>query len=213
MGYGQPTAVVSWKVSIAASGIGTQKTYSGDGANLPASIDWDGKSDSGAMSPEGTYMASLAVDYGAAFSAGKAISQSFVLDVSPPTGTISLSSALFSPIESANTISLKLTASSKLAKIDSWTMDIYDPGGNVFTSFTKKWPSDTAVWDGKGINGDMVQSAEDYPVVAKVRDQFGNIGTVKTTVPIDILVEKIATGYRIEDLLQGIHRRLQGRAA
>jgi outer membrane protein OmpA-like peptidoglycan-associated protein/flagellar hook assembly protein FlgD len=197
MGYGQPTAVVSWKVSIAASGIGTQKTYSGDGANLPASIDWDGKSDSGAMSPEGTYMASLAVDYGAAFSAGKAISQSFVLDVSPPTGTISLSSALFSPIESANTISLKLTASSKLAKIDSWTMDIYDPGGNVFTSFTKKWPSDTAVWDGKGINGDMVQSAEDYPVVAKVRDQFGNIGTVKATVPIDILVEKIATGYRI----------------
>ena len=43
----------------------------------------------------------------------------------------------------------------------------------------------------------MVQSAEDYPVVAKVRDQFGNTGTVKTTVPVDILVEKTATGYRI----------------
>jgi outer membrane protein OmpA-like peptidoglycan-associated protein len=54
-----------------------------------------------------------------------------------------------------------------------------------------------AVWDGKGTNGDMVQSAEDYPVVAKIRDQFGNIGTVKATVPIDILVEKTATGYRI----------------
>jgi len=149
------------------------------------------------MSPEGVYTATLAVDYGTAFAPGTAASQSFVLDLTPPTGMISLSSALFSPIESSDTISLKLTATSQLAKIDSWTMDIYDPGRNVFRSFTKKWPSDTAVWDGKGTNGDMVQSAEDYPVVAKIRDQFGNIGTVNATVPIDILVEKIATGYRI----------------
>ena len=42
-----------------------------------------------------------------------------------------------------------------------------------------------------------MQSAEDYPVVAKVRDQFGNVGIVKATVPVDILVEKTATGYRI----------------
>ncbi len=197
LGYGQPTAVVSWNVSIATSGMGTQKTYSGDSSNLPTSISWDGKSDSGAMSPEGVYTATIAVQYGTAFSPGSATSQSFVLDVSPPTGTISLSSALFSPIESSPTISLKLAAVSKLAKIDSWTMDIYDPGGNVFKSFTDKWPSDTAVWDGKGINGDLVQSAEDYPVVAKIRDQFGNIGMAKATVPIDILVEKTATGYRI----------------
>ncbi len=197
LGYGQPTAVVKWNVTISASGAGTQKTYSGDGTNLPASIIWDGKSDSGAMSPEGVYTAALAVDYGTAFSAGTATSQSFVLDVTPPTGTITLSSALFSPIESANTISLKLTAVSKLAKIDSWTMDIYDPGGNVFRSFAAKWPSNTAMWDGKGTKGDMVQSAEDYPVVAKIRDQFGNIGMAKVTVPIDILVEKTATGYRI----------------
>jgi len=108
-----------------------------------------------------------------------------------------LSDALFSPIESSTTISLKVSASSKLAKIDSWTMDIYDPGGNVFRSFTNKWPADTAVWDGKGTSGEMVQSAEDYPVVAKIRDQFGNVGTVKASVPIDILVEKTATGYRI----------------
>jgi len=197
LGYGQPTAVVRWNVTISASGAEAQKTYSGDGSNLPASIVWDGTSDTGAKSPEGMYTASLAVDYGTAFSAGSATSQSFVLDVTPPTGTISLSSALFSPIESSPTISLKLTAVSKLAKIDSWTMDIYDPGGNVFKSFAEKWPSSTAVWDGKGTKGDLVQSAEDYPVVAKIRDQFGNIGMAKVTVPVDILVEKTATGYRI----------------
>jgi outer membrane protein OmpA-like peptidoglycan-associated protein/flagellar hook assembly protein FlgD len=197
LGYGQPSAVVSWKVTISTMEAGTQKTYSGDGSNLPANIVWDGKSNAGAMSPEGMYTATLAVDYGTAFAPGTATSQSFVLDVTPPTGTISLSSDLFSPIESSDTISLKLVASSKLAKIDSWTMDIYDPGGNIFRSFTKKWPLDAAVWDGKNVGGEMVQSAEDYPVVAKIRDQFGNIGTAKATVPIDILVEKRGTGYRI----------------
>jgi flagellar hook assembly protein FlgD len=197
LGYGQPTAVVSWKVTIAAPDAGTQKTFSGDGSDMPASLTWDGKSDGGAAAPEGVYTATLAVDYGKAFGPGSATSQSFILDLTPPTGTISLSSPLFSPIESSNTISLKVTASSKLAKIDSWTMDIYDPGGNVFRSFTSKWPADTAVWDGKGANGELVQSAEDYPVVTKIRDQFGIIGTAKAVVPVDILVEKTATGYRI----------------
>ena len=197
LGYGQLSAVVSWKVSISTPGSGTQKTYSGDGSNLPSTVVWDGMSDGGTMSPEGIYTAKLAVDYGTAFGPGTATSQPIILDVSPPTGTISLSDPLFSPIESSPTISLKVSVSSKLAKIDSWTMDIYDPGGNVFRSFTNKWPADTAVWDGKGTSGEMVQSAEDYPVVAKIRDQFGNVGTVKASVPIDILVEKTATGYRI----------------
>ena len=43
-------------------------------------------------------------------------------------------------------------------------------------------------WDGKGISGDMVLSAEDYPVTVTVRDEYGNP---------DILVERTVTGYRI----------------
>jgi outer membrane protein OmpA-like peptidoglycan-associated protein len=197
LSYGQPSSVVSWKVTIAAQGAQPLKTYSGDGSSLPTGIAWDGKTDNGAISPEGIYTATLAVDYGKAFAADTAASQPFILDLTPPRGSIALSSALFSPIESSSTISLTVTARSPFAKIDSWTMDIYDPAGNVFRTFTSKWPADTAVWDGKGENGEMVQSAEDYPVVAKIRDQFGSIGTVKATVPIDILIEKTATGYRI----------------
>jgi outer membrane protein OmpA-like peptidoglycan-associated protein/flagellar hook assembly protein FlgD len=197
LGFGQPSAVVSWKVLISTPGAGTQKTFSGDRSNLPASITWDGKSDGGAEAPEGLYTATLAVDYGTAFAPGTAATRSFILDLTPPAGAITLSSPLFSPIESSGTISLKVSASSKLAKIDSWTMDIYDPTGNVFRSYASKWPADTAVWDGKGAAGEMVQSAEEYPVVAKIRDQFGVVGTVKTTIPIDILVEKTATGFRI----------------
>jgi hypothetical protein len=195
--YGKPSAVVGWKVTIAAAGAGTQKTYTGGQSSLPDSLVWNGTADSGSAAPEGVYTAAMTVDYGTAFAPGKAASQPFILDLTPPSGTISLSEPLFSPLESSDTITLKLAASSPLAKIDSWTMDIYDPGGSVFRSFTSKWPADTAAWNGRSAGGELVQSAEDYPVVARVRDQFGLVGTVKGNVPIDILVEKTATGYRI----------------
>jgi flagellar hook assembly protein FlgD len=197
MGYGQPSSVVSWKASVALQGGAVQKTWSGDGGNLPASLVWNGKADSGSTAPEGSYTATLSVDYGSAFAAGTATSPAFILDITPPSGSLTLSSGLFSPIEASDTLSLKLTATSPVAKIDSWTMDIYDPGGNVFRSFSEKWPNDTVAWNGRNSRGELVQSAEDYPVVAKVRDQFGNTGTVKGMIPVDILVEKTAAGYRI----------------
>ena len=197
LAFGQPSAVRTWKVTISSDASGVVKTYSGDAQDLPSTLSWDGKTDQGTLAPDDSYTATLSVSYGTVFAPASVKSSSFLLVATPPTGTISLSTPLFSPIEGSDTITLTIAASSKLAAIDSWSMDIYDPGGNVFRSFTGKWPSDTAVWDGKGTNGDMVQSAEDYPVVAKIRDQFGNIGTVKASVPIDILVEKTATGYRI----------------
>ena len=196
LGYGSPSAVTTWKVSVSQQGGDVQRTWSGDGSNLPSTIVWDGKSDSGSLAPEGTYTATIAATYSSA-APGSATSAPFVLDVTPPSGSITLSAPLFSPIESSDTISRKLDATSPTAKIDSWTMDIYDPGGNVFRTFSGKWPASSVTWNGRSAKGELVQSAEDYPVVATVRDQFGNTGTVKSVVPVDILVEKIATGYRI----------------
>jgi len=76
-------------------------------------------------------------------------------------------------------------------------MDINDPENHLFMAFEAKWPNKNAVWNGKSIKGDLVQSAEDYPVVAMVRDEFGNAGELRSKVPVDILVEKTATGFRI----------------
>jgi len=196
LGYGTPSAVTTWKVSVSQQGGGAQRTWSGDGSNLPSTITWDGKSDSGSLAPEGTYTATIATTYSSA-APGSASSAPFILDVTPPSGSITLSSPLFSPLESSDTISLKLDATSPTAKIDSWSMDIYDPGGNVFRTFSGKWPASSVSWNGRSAKGELVQSAEDYPVVATVRDQFGNTGTVKSVVPVDILVEKNASGYRI----------------
>lgn len=197
LAYGQPAAVRSWELEIADSTGGVQKTYKGDASSLPASVMWDGTTDSGKTAREGTYAAKLTIDYGTLYKPAAASSEQFILDITPPTGSISLSSPLFSPIESSDTITLTLDARATAAKIDNWSMDIYDPGGSLFRSFKAAWPANQAVWNGKGSNGDMVQSAEDYPVVAKIRDQFGNVGEVKSMVPIDILVEKMPKGYRI----------------
>ena len=195
--YGQPDAVTSWKLTIGSAGSGVMKTFNGSAQGLPRTLSWDGKTDQGTLAADGSYTAKLSVSYGRVFAPATVNSSTFLLVTAPPTGSINLSDPLFSPIVGSSTITLTIAASSELAKIDSWTMDIYDPGGNVFRSFAGKWPADTAVWDGKGTGGDLVQSAEDYPVVAKIRDEFGNIGTVNANVPTDILVEKTATGYRI----------------
>jgi flagellar hook assembly protein FlgD len=197
LSWGQPNAVRSWKVDISYPGLGAERSFSGTGDNLPRSITWDGKTDSGSAAVEGSYTAALSIDYGSFFAPAKATSAPFLLDVTPPRGSIALSEPLFSPIESSSTITLTLQASSTVAKIDSWTMEILDPEGSVFKTFSGKWPVNQATWDGRGIGGDLVQSAEDYPVVARLRDQFGNTGTVKAVIPVDILVEKTAAGYRI----------------
>jgi hypothetical protein len=196
--FANAEAVKSWKVAI-ASDKGEQRSYSGKGEPLPAILTWDGKSAAGALSPQGKYKAALAVDYGSDFKPGSATSQPFVLGIDRPTGKIAVSPALFSPLETSDTVKLKIMPAASLARIDSWTMDILDPGGNLFKSFSGKWPSDSVVWDGKGIQGDLVVSAEDYPVVLRLRDEFGSVGYVNSVVPIDIIVVKDGDGYRIEN--------------
>jgi flagellar hook assembly protein FlgD len=196
--YGkQITPMTTWQVTISGSSDEFSKTWTGTAAGMPGRLQWDGKTDRGNMAPEGTYMATLSVRTEGTGTINTAKSAPFVLDITPPTGTLTLSSPLYSPFESSDTITLRLDASSKTAKIDSWTMDIRDPGGRLFRSFSAKWPSATAVWNGKSTRGEMVESAEDYTVLARVRDQYGVTGNVRVTVPVDILMEKTTTGYRI----------------
>jgi flagellar hook assembly protein FlgD len=195
--YGKNESVQSWKLEILDPSGADQRVFTGNGSNMPQTASWDGKNDAGVMAPEGSYTAKLSVDYGSAYTPGTATSSAFVLDITPPSGNIALSTPLFSPIEGSPTITLTVEAVSKVAKIDSWRMETFDPADHLFKAFSARWPDNQAVWDGKGIKGDLVQSAEDYPVVAVVRDEFGNAGELKAVVPVDILVEKTPTGYRI----------------
>jgi outer membrane protein OmpA-like peptidoglycan-associated protein/flagellar hook assembly protein FlgD len=194
--YGQPRAVKAWKVQILKAGETAQIFMDGP-ATLPTSIFWDGRKADGSKAEEGVYSANLTIDYGDVFKASDVMSAPFILDRSPPTGKITLSQPLFSPLESDPTITIRIDAASKAAKMDSWSMQIYDPNGSLFESFEGKWPVDSVVWDGVGLDGVMVESAEDYSVSAKVRDEFGNRATFASLIPVDVLVEKTADGYRI----------------
>ncbi|HET6484962.1 MAG TPA: OmpA family protein [Spirochaetia bacterium] len=194
LSYGQASLVTAWNLAIAQSGRAAARSFQGDGTKLPASVVWDGLCDDGTPAPEGTYTAQLSVSYRDASRPALATSQPFVLDVTPPKGSISLSAPLFSPREGADTLTLSLAARSSTARIDSWSMDIYDPDGNLFNSLHGQWPTSQAVWDGKGLGGARIESAESYPVVARIRDEFGNVGEAKIIVPVDILVEKTAAG-------------------
>jgi flagellar motor protein MotB len=196
LSYGQPRSVKSWKVDIQKSGQ-TVQTISGTAPTLPAAIAWDGTKADGRLADEGSYSATLSVDYGSVFNPASAKSEAFVLDLRAPQGEIVLSPPLFSPIEGNTSLGITVKATSVNAKMDSWSMKIYDPAGNLFKSFEGKWPDTRVEWDGKSIEGDLVESAEDYPVTATVRDEFGNSSQLKSMIPVDVLVEKLPRGYRI----------------
>ncbi len=194
--FGNPSGVHSWTVALSSDN-GVQRTFTGDASNLPSSLTWDGKNDSGTYSPDGTYTASLSVDYGNG-SPMPVMSRPFILDVTPPSGSVALSEKLFSPEETSKTIGLTVEASSPVAKLDRWSMNIISPDGTVFRTFTGTWPQNQVEWDGTSSSGGFVESAEDYPVRVSVTDEFGNVGVLKGNVPVDILVYKTPEGYRIQ---------------
>ena len=57
-------------------------------------------------------------------------------------------------------------------------------------------PAATITWDGRSDQGELVQSATDYPFVFTVRDVLGNTATVKGAITVDVLV--IREGDRLK---------------
>lgn len=196
--FANPLSVHSWSVTVASAQNGVVRTFTGSSGILPPSLEWDGKDEAGHYVPDGTYAAALSVDYGSSMASSPVVSRPFILDVTPPSGSVELSEKLFSPEETSKTITLTLDASSPVAGIESWTMNIVSPEGTVFRTFTGTWPEKQVVWDGKSSSGAFVESAEDYPVQVRVTDEFGNVGMLTGKVPVDILVFSTPEGYRIE---------------
>ena len=196
---GNPDSVGSWKVDIVDEGNAVVKSFKGEGKQVPAQLVWDGKIDNGGYAPEGRYSAMLSLDYGVAFAPVSVETRPFVLDLTPPAGTIGLSAELFSPDgePTGDKETITLAGSSNFARIVGWSLTAYDPGNNPFKSWKGGWPAEPVVWDGKGTGGELVESASDYPLELKLRDEFGNVGTVKKNLATDILVLKVGDGYRI----------------
>jgi hypothetical protein len=191
--------IKKWTIAVIDAKGKKSKELSGNNLFLPSDITWDGKNSSGKYAAEGTYVATLTVNYGNTFPESVAKSTPFILDTTRPSGTISFTPPYFSPMSDGDQVSFTITPDKDLARIDSWGMEIFDPAWNLFMAYHKKWPTNTVSWDGRGLNGDLVVSAEDYPVVVKLRDEFGNVGIIETFIPVDIIVIKDGDNYRIEN--------------
>jgi outer membrane protein OmpA-like peptidoglycan-associated protein/flagellar hook assembly protein FlgD len=198
LSFGDSSAAKSWKVEMIRDNI-VERSMAGTGAKIPPKVTWDGKTDNGSYAPEGSYSAMLSVDYGTAFAPVSVETRPFVLDLTPPSGSIGLSTGLFSPDGDGenDTVTIATTGSSALARIASWSLTVYDPGNNAFAAWKGAWPAAQLTWDGKAKSGDLVESASDYTLVLKLRDEFGNVGAAKAVLPTDILVMKVGDGYRI----------------
>jgi flagellar hook assembly protein FlgD len=199
LAFGNRNLVKGWRLDIERDDRTVRMRFPGDPGNLPDSFSWNGLLQDGTLAPDGLYTATLSIDYGRVYAQTSASSEAFALVASPPTGSIAIDPPLFSPDGSGggDSVSIGLDASSRYAKINDWSLDILDPGGNNFASFRGQWPMKKLAWNGRNAKNELVESAEDYPVTAKVRDEFGNILELKSAVHVDILIVKLGDGYRI----------------
>ena len=119
--------------------------------------------------------------------------------MAPPKVDLTLDGLPFSPdndgVNDELTIDLKVDDP---VAIDSWQITILDPEQHPFTSFAGKGaPSEKIIWNGTSSTGELVQSAEDYPMTFTIKDELGNVATVQKTIPVDILVIRDGDKLRV----------------
>jgi outer membrane protein OmpA-like peptidoglycan-associated protein len=190
--------VKAWKVSMVDASGAEQKSFSGS-APVPSSLTWDGKDSAGLKAaPDGLYTAVLAVDY-AKGNHAEAKSAPFRLAVTPPKVDLTLEGLPFAPDNSGvnNELIIHLNVNDPVP-IDSWQITILDPEQHPFTSFSGTGaPTEKIIWNGTSATGELVQSAEDYPLTFTIKDVLGNATTVQKTIPVDILVIKDGDKYKV----------------
>jgi len=189
--------ITSWQLGILDSAGKTVRNYHG-GSTIPSSVTWDGKTDSGRIAPEGSYRADFKVVY-LKGNEPTASTSPFLLDVSGPRVSVTISPLPFSPDNDGVNDELTFAISvSDQSKIGSWKLQIEDPKNHLFKSFSGTGkPGSQIIWDGKSNNGELVTSAEDYPYTMQVTDSLGNSTTVTGKIPVDILVIKEGDKLRI----------------
>ncbi|MFP4441894.1 MAG: FlgD immunoglobulin-like domain containing protein [Spirochaetia bacterium] len=198
-----PEHVEIWKLQIIDKNDVPVRTFTGSEMEQNRSFVWDGKNNQGGTS-EGIY----SVVYEARYDKGdnpKAESPDFVLDNAPPVLTVSAAPLPFSPDNDGIRDSLNITISARdSSEIASWRLDIIDQKNNLFKSFSGKGnPLQRISWDGHSENGELVDSAQDYPYQVVVTDVYGNTNQKIGLIPVDILV--IRDGNKLKVRIKNIN--------
>jgi flagellar hook assembly protein FlgD/outer membrane protein OmpA-like peptidoglycan-associated protein len=165
--------VERWSLQILNGQSVAQRTLSGDG-NVPSSLSFDGRNDSGQLLPEGPYTARLSVLYRNGSQPTES-SPVFDLDTTRPTATISAVSNLFSPNGDGRKDSVQFGQVG--SDEETWTGLVVDANGSAVREFT--WLgalTSTHEWDGNDNAGQTVADGV-YGYSVSATDRAGNIGT------------------------------------
>ena len=123
----------------------------------------------------------------------------FVLNASPPNVDLSVGPLPFAPDNTGyhNELNIGIKVNDP-SPIDTWSIQILDPENHPFASFSGKGaPSENIIWNGLSDTGELVQSAEDYPLTFTIKDVLGNTATYTKTIPVDILVIRDGDNLKI----------------
>lgn len=170
-----------------------------DSEDVPSTIVWDGF-DSEGKAAEGIFTGELHMAY-AKGNEVNAVTTPFVSTATPPQLTVKTAPKYFSPdndgVEDDLFISLSAVSAVPLKK---WSFTIYDPqNGKTFWSRSGTTTvTERMVWDGRGNNGELVQSATDYPYTFAVTDELGMSSQVEGMISVDVLVIRVGDVLKIQ---------------
>ena len=150
--------------------------YAKTGIPIPDSIRWDGKSDAGAVVPDGsyTYVVEAWDDNG---NTGASAKGTVVVDNTPPAVTLSAPYLIFSPNGDGNkdTLAVQQTGSTE----DKWTGVVTDIAGKPVATFTwEKQALASWQWNGKNDQGTLVPDGV-YAYRVSATDRAGNSSAVQ----------------------------------
>lgn len=190
-----------WTLSIVddATGEVYRSWNQNDYANIPETIEWDGRKLDG-TAVEGVLVGKLNIKY----VKGDDVSQnttSFLCAVTPPELTVRTAPEYFSPDNDGVDDDMFINLQGKsIVPFESWSFEIRDPknGSSFWKTSGTSSISEKIVWDGRGNNGELVQSAVDYPYEFIVKDILGMESKVTGLIPVDVLVIRIGDVLKIQ---------------
>jgi outer membrane protein OmpA-like peptidoglycan-associated protein/flagellar hook assembly protein FlgD len=167
------TGIASWTLQVLDQSGKEQWSTSGKGSeSLLARYQFEGKSSSGSVLPEGMYRTELSLVY---VNGHRPVAKSpnFVIDTVSPSATVKMETQAFNPLGDANT---KIEISQTGSKEERWTGEILDVAGKV----RKTWsfidvPDAKVQWDGSDDAGRVVEDGQ-YTYRLSTTDRAGNPG-------------------------------------
>ena len=192
--------IESWNFDIKNGAGAVVRSWSQkDYADVPATIVWDGLSSAGTP-VEGSLTGNITINY-AKGTVLTATTSPFISSVTPPQLNVRTAPEYFSPDNDGvdDDLFISLGAVSAVP-FKNWSFQVYDPeNGKVFWSRSGNGTvTERLVWDGRGNNGELVQSATDYPFIFAVEDELGMSSEVAGIISVDVLVLRIGDVLKMQ---------------